>query len=202
MRNWRRSQFYEDTGLPWIAPSPNLRSLNAAIVYPGIDILQDADVSTGRGTATPFELFGAPWIHATNCRLYEPPLRPGRSPLYSGDLTPDSALHKGKLWSGRPGGRIDRASVNSMLMGLEIAAALAKLYPDHFHFEKMITLVGNAAVIARLQHGDAPAQIMGEEDPDCGLSWRSAPSICSIAEKLRDITAFTVSVTCPARVLR
>jgi uncharacterized protein YbbC (DUF1343 family) len=81
-------------------------------------------------------------------------------------FTPDSGLHKGELCEGAALVITDRASVNSMLMGLEIAAVLAKLYPDHFHFEKMITLLGNAAVIARLQHGDSPTRIMGEEDPE------------------------------------
>ncbi len=62
MKNWRRSETYAQTGLAWIAPSPNLRTLNAASLYPGIEILQAAGVSVGRGTDSPFELFGAPWI--------------------------------------------------------------------------------------------------------------------------------------------
>ena len=65
MKNWRREETYGQTGLAWIAPSPNLRNLNAALLYPGIEILQDGGVSVGRGTDAPFEIFGAPWIHAT-----------------------------------------------------------------------------------------------------------------------------------------
>jgi uncharacterized protein YbbC (DUF1343 family) len=166
MRNWRRSQWYEETGLPWIAPSPNLRSLTAALPYPGIEILQDADVSTGRGTDTPFELFGAPWIHATEFvdymnRRFVPGVRfvPTR-------FTPTSGLHKGEPCEGAALVITDRASLNSMLMGLEIAAALAKLYPDHFHIEKILPLVGNAAAVARLERRDSPTRILGEEDPE------------------------------------
>ena len=63
MKNWRRSETYDQTGLRWIPPSPNLRTLNEAFLYPGIEILQAAGVSVGRGTDAPFEIFGAPWIH-------------------------------------------------------------------------------------------------------------------------------------------
>ena len=62
MKNWRRRETYDQTGLAWIPPSPNLRTLNAAFLYPGIEILQAAGVSVGRGTDAPFEIFGAPWI--------------------------------------------------------------------------------------------------------------------------------------------
>jgi len=63
MKNWRRNYFYENTGLRWVPPSPNLRTLKGTIVYPGLEILQNGGVSVGRGTETPFEEFGAPWMH-------------------------------------------------------------------------------------------------------------------------------------------
>ena len=161
MRNWRRSQFYEDTGLPWIAPSPNLRSLNAAIVYPGVEILQDADVSTGRGTATPFELFGAPWIHATEFadymnRRFVPGVR-----FVPVTFTPDSALHKGELCEGAALVITDRASVNSMLMGLEIAAALARALSGPFSFRKNDHATGKC-------RGDRALAAWGLADADNG----------------------------------
>src|ERR1022692_4662631 len=64
MRNWRRSETYDQTGLPWIPPSPNLRTVQEAFLYPGIEIMQAGGVSVGRGTDTPFEIVGAPWIRA------------------------------------------------------------------------------------------------------------------------------------------
>ena len=62
MKNWHRNYFFENTGLRWLPPSPNLRTLKGSILYPGLEILQNAGVSVGRGTETPFEEFGAPWM--------------------------------------------------------------------------------------------------------------------------------------------
>jgi uncharacterized protein YbbC (DUF1343 family)/CubicO group peptidase (beta-lactamase class C family) len=165
MRNWRRNEYYEETGLPWIAPSPNLRSLTSTVLYPGLDILQNGGVSVGRGTDTPFEMFGAPWINATDFadymnRRYVPGVR-----FVATHFTPTSGLHKDQLCGGAELVITDRASLDSMLMGFEIAAALQKLYPRNFQMDKMITLVGNSAAMARLKNGDAPTRILGDEDP-------------------------------------
>jgi uncharacterized protein YbbC (DUF1343 family)/CubicO group peptidase (beta-lactamase class C family) len=164
MKNWTRRQWFEETGLPWTPPSPNLRSLNAALLYPGLEILQNAGLSVGRGTDTPFELFGAPWIHATELtdalnRRYVPGVRfvPTR-------FTPRSGPAKDKLCEGAALVITDRASLNSMLMGFEIAAALAKLYPDMFHVKQMMTLVGNSNALTRLENGDSPQRIFSDED--------------------------------------
>ena len=62
MKNWTRDQWFDETGLPWINPSPNMRNLNQATLYPGIGAIEYANVSVGRGTDTPFEQVGAPWI--------------------------------------------------------------------------------------------------------------------------------------------
>lgn len=162
MKDWRRRDWYEATGLPWVAPSPNLRSLNAALLYPGIEILQSADVSVGRGTDAPFELFGAPWIHATDLgdylnRRFVPGVRfvPTR-------FTPRAGPHKDQLCEGVALIITDRPSLHSMLMGLEIAAALAKLYPDKFDLQRTIALVGSATTIARLKRGDEPSIIVAD----------------------------------------
>ncbi len=160
MSDWQRRDFFEASGVPWVAPSPNLRSLNAALLYPGIEILQDAGISVGRGTDTPFELFGAPWIRATDLADYlnhrfVPGVRfvPTR-------FTPRAGIYKDTLCEGVALVISDRASLHSMLMGLEIAAALAKLYPGKFDVRKIIGLVGNAATIERLKQGDPPNWIV------------------------------------------
>jgi uncharacterized protein YbbC (DUF1343 family) len=165
MRNWRRNEYYEETGLPWIAPSPNLRSLTSTVLYPGLEILQNGGVSVGRGTDTPFEMFGAPWINATDFadymnRRYVPGVR-----FVATHFTPASSLYKDQLCGGAELVITDRASLDSMLMGFEIAAALQKLYPQNFALDKIITLVGNSAAMARLKSGDAPTRILGDEDP-------------------------------------
>lgn len=165
MKNWNRRMWFEQTGLPWTPPSPNLRSLTSTVLYPGLEILQNAGASVGRGTDTPFELFGAPWIHATELadalnRRYIPGVRfvPTR-------FTPRSGPHKDQPCEGAEIVITDRASVNSMLMGFEIAATLAKLYPDLFHVEQMLTLTGNSSAITRLKNGDSPNRIFSDEDP-------------------------------------
>ncbi len=162
MQNWQRRDTFEMTGLTWISPSPNLRSLNAALLYPGIEILQAAGISVGRGTDTPFELFGAPWIHGREVaeelnRRFVPGVRfvPTR-------FTPRDGLYKGQECEGISNVITDRASLNSMLMGLEIAAALWKLYPNHFAIEKMMELLGSAQTIERLKRGDAPTNIVAD----------------------------------------
>lgn len=162
MDGWRRSDTFEVTGAEWIAPSPNLRSLDAAVLYPGVELLQAAGVSVGRGTDTPFELFGAPWIRAADLaaylnRRYVPGVRfvPIR-------FTPRDGLHRGALCQGVAVVITDRASVHATLLGLEAAAALERLHPEEFAQEKIITLLGNAAALERLRRGDPPTRIVDE----------------------------------------
>jgi len=162
MKDWHRRDSYEATGLPWVVPSPNLRTLNAALLYPGIEILQSADISVGRGTDTPFELFGAPWIRATELTDYlNHRFVPGVK-FVPTQFTPRAGPHKDQLCGGAALVITDRPSLHSMLMGLEIAAALAKLYPEKFDVEKLLPLVGSAATIARLKKGDAPSVIVAD----------------------------------------
>ena len=160
MKDWHRADRFEATGLTWIPPSPNLRSLNAALLYPGIEILQAGGISVGRGTDAPFEVFGAPWIEpvamadALN-RRFIPGVRfvPTR-------FTPAAGLYAGQLCGGISVVITDRASLNSMLMGLEIAAMLHKMYPANFQLEKTNELLGSSATIERLKRGDAPSRIV------------------------------------------
>jgi uncharacterized protein YbbC (DUF1343 family) len=164
MQNWRRSAYFDQTGLPWVNPSPNLRSSEAGILYPGLEILQAGGVSVGRGTDKPLERLGAPWIRgeefaeAMNRRAI-PGVR-----FEADRFTPDSGLYKGELCQGARVVVTDRAAFQTMRMGMELAAALAKLYPGKFDAAKMIALVGNAATIERLTNGDAPAAIVAGWD--------------------------------------
>jgi uncharacterized protein YbbC (DUF1343 family) len=160
MRNWRRADWFDDTGLPWINPSPNLRSVTAGVLYPGLEILQPGGVSVGRGTDRPFERFGAPWIHAEELVEYLnrrgiPGVR-----FEAERFTPDSGLYKGELCEGARIIVTDRGLLESMRMGIEIAFALAKLYPGKLDTTKMITLVGNAATIRRLTDGETPSAVV------------------------------------------
>jgi uncharacterized protein YbbC (DUF1343 family) len=160
LKDWRRSETYDMTGLPWIPPSPNLRTLNAAFLYPGIEILQSGGISVGRGTDTPFELFGAPWIQAAELtaelnRRAVPGVR-----FQAMLFTPDDGLYNGQYCQGASILITNRSELNSMRTGLEIAAALHRLYPEQYHLEKIIELLGSQATLARLERGDDPARII------------------------------------------
>lgn len=160
MNNWSRAKWFDQTGLPWVNPSPNLRSFSAELLYPGIEILQEGGISVGRGTDRPFEQFGAPWIHAGDL-VAELKSRGGRGVEFSpARFTPDSGLYAGQLCEGAQLAITDRSALDPMRMGLEIASALHELYPDHFDVAKMVFLVGNAETIARLKRGDPPEEII------------------------------------------
>src|SRR5216683_3845694 len=176
MQNWRRQLWFSDTGLPWVSPSPNLRSYDAGILYPGLEILQAGGVSIGRGTDHPFELVGAPWIHS-DAFVEELKHRSVPGVRFVADrFTPVLGLHAGEMCEGVRVVVTDRASLESMRMGIEIAAALAKLdpgnldvlsgYPGHFDVAKIIALVGNAETIRRLGEGDPPASIVAGWNKD------------------------------------
>ena len=159
MKNWHRNYFFESTGARWIPPSPNLRTLKGAVLYPGIEILQSAGVSVGRGTETPFEEFGAPWINGEEvaAALNERHLAGLR--FANQPFIPVIGLYSGQRCGG-VGVRItDRQAVRAMRMGMEIATILKKLYPEKFDPEKLLVLVGNAETIRELQTGMAPEKI-------------------------------------------
>lgn len=166
MKNWHRNEFFDNTGIRWVPPSPNLRTTKGAILYPGLEILQNAEVSVGRGTETPFEEFGAPWIRgeevatALNARNLAG-VRFAPQPFVT-----VSGLYAGQRCGGVAVRITDRAEVRSMRVGLEIASVLRRLYPDQFDAGKLLFLVGNAETIAALQSDTPPEKIVA--------SWASA----------------------------
>jgi uncharacterized protein YbbC (DUF1343 family) len=160
MLGWRRSETYDQTGLAWIPPSPNLRTLNEAFLYPGIEVLQAGNVSVGRGTDTPFEILGAPWIHGDEFSAalgsrHIPGIRfaPAR-------FTPKSDVYQGEACQGVTISITNRDRLDSMQMGLEIAEVLDRLYPDQFQIENTIELLGSQSTVDGLKRGDAPADIV------------------------------------------
>ncbi|HEV7968556.1 MAG TPA: DUF1343 domain-containing protein [Candidatus Acidoferrales bacterium] len=166
MQNWQRRMWFSDTGLPWVNPSPNLRSPEAGILYPGLEILQAGGVSVGRGTSRPFELLGAPWVHGEELadhlnRRAIPGVR-----FEPQKFTPESGRYKGELCEGVRLTLTDRNAMQSMLMGIEIAAALGKLYPGRFDAAKMIFLLGNAETIQQLADGQNPVAIAASWNRD------------------------------------
>lgn len=166
MKNWHRNYFLESTGVRWIPPSPNLRTLRGALLYPGLEVLQNAGVSVGRGTQTPFEEFGAPWIDGQevaselNARNV-PGVRFTNQPFI-----PVSGLYAGQRCGGVGVRVTDRAAVRSMRVGLEIASLLQKNYSKNFDVTKTLLLLGNEATVRALQAGSSPEEIIASWGAD------------------------------------
>ena len=165
MKNWHRNYFFESTGIRWVPPSPNLRTIKGSIVYPGLEILQNSGVSVGRGTEAPFEEFGAPWMDGEKVAsslnaAHLPGLKFVAQPFI-----PVSGLYAGKRCGG-VGVRIgERGAVRPMRMGLEIAALLHKMYPQNFDITKTIGLLGNAEAVQKLRDGASPSDIVASWQP-------------------------------------
>jgi uncharacterized protein YbbC (DUF1343 family) len=159
MQDWHRRDFYDMTGLAWVAPSPALRTLRENFLYPGVEILQTAGVSVGRGTPTPFEQLGAPWIDP-GVLLTELSRRELKGVRFAAtQFKPASGLYSGVLCKGLSIDLQDRETFQPILMGLEIASVLHHLYPTEFHVDKMIELLGSQATVDRLVRGDDPKEI-------------------------------------------
>ena len=156
----------EKTGLRWLPPSPNLRTLKGSVLYPGLEILQSGGVSVGRGTEAPFEEFGAPWMHGEDvaARVNERHLAGVR--FVAGDFIPVAGLYAAERCGGVAIRVLDKRAVRSMTMGIEIASILRQLYPDHFDVQKMLFLIGNDQTICQLQDGAPASEIIKGWDAD------------------------------------
>ena len=160
MKNWRRSETFDQTGLTWIPPSPNLRTLNEASLYPGIEILQAAGISVGRGTDAPFEQLGAPWIHSdVLLNSLNAKQVPGMR-FSAASFTPSDGLYKGEACGGVKLEITDRAAFNSVRSGLEIADSLHRLYPERFQITKLMDLLASQTTVDALIAYQPPAAIV------------------------------------------
>lgn len=161
MEGWQRGDWFDSTGLTWVDPSPNMRSLNAALLYPGVALLEySRNYSVGRGTDAPFEQVGADWIQGRELasylnRRFIPGVR-----AYPTRFQPVSSRFAGQWIEGVRFVITDRESFNSARLGLELAAALLKLYPGKLDLEPNLRLIGSRAVVAALQEGQDPRLIL------------------------------------------
>jgi uncharacterized protein YbbC (DUF1343 family) len=159
IEGWRRSFYFNDTGLLWVNPSPNMRSLVEAILYPGICLLEATNVSVGRGTDTPFEMIGAPWIEP---RALAAELKAARAPgvdfvpIY---FTPTTSTNRGQKCGGVNLILTDRDKFRSVLTGLTLISVLYKLYPKSFEIDKTIRLLGNQQALNELKNGRLAADV-------------------------------------------
>ena len=159
MERWRRSMWLDETNLTWINPSPNMRSLTEATLYPGIGLLETTNISVGRGTDTPFEVVGAPWIdgqrlasHLNNQRI--PGVR-----FVPVKFTPKTSVFKDEQCGGINIIITDRSRFRPVMNGMEIAVALRKLYPAEWKVDSYLRLLVNADTLERLKRGEAADEI-------------------------------------------
>ncbi len=163
MQHWSRGEYFDETGLPWTNPSPNLRTLNAAILYPGLGFLDFSGVSVGRGTSTPFELFGASWMHAADVAdALTARHIPGVS--FSAMTTTVAETENHYPFHGQTIEAVeisvtDRRALNSPELGVEILCALHRLYPTQFEVEKTLRLIGSRSTVDAIKRGDDPRSI-------------------------------------------
>jgi uncharacterized protein YbbC (DUF1343 family) len=160
MRNWRRGAYYDNTGVRWIPPSPALRTLKGAVLYPGLEILQNANLSVGRGTETPFEKFGAPWLDGERVAAELNARRLPGLKFKAAPFLPGAGPYRGQRCGGVAVRVTDRNVARPLRMGMEIAAVLKKLYPQQFDPGKMLLLLGNAATVQMLEQGAAPEEVV------------------------------------------
>ena len=159
MEGWMRGDWYDSTGLGWINPSPNLRSLTAATLYPGVAVVEGTNVSVGRGTDTPFELLGAPWIKARELAQYLNARNISGVRFVPVSFTPSASNYSGQKCDGVNILLTDRNSLDAPELGVELASALRKLYPEQYHMERMIELLVNQAAYDAIAAGEDPRRI-------------------------------------------
>jgi uncharacterized protein YbbC (DUF1343 family)/CubicO group peptidase (beta-lactamase class C family) len=160
MQDYNRGDWFEATALPWVNPSPNMRSLKAAILYPGLCLLEySKNLSVGRGTEAPFEQIGADWIGGRELASYlNKRLIPGIR-VYPIRFTPAESVFKGIRVEGIRFEITNREAIDATRMGLEVAVALQTLYPGKIDFSLSKRLIGSDDVVRRLQAGEDPRLI-------------------------------------------
>jgi uncharacterized protein YbbC (DUF1343 family) len=165
MKNWKRSMWYDQTGLPWVAPSPNIPSLNSAIVYPGTCLFEGTNVSEGRGTTMPFELIGAPYIDGfkladelAKANLPGVVFRPA-------GFTPTFSKYQGQACQGVQVIVMDRDKFEPVRTGIHIIRAIKTLWPAKFEWRQnsIDRLSGTDKLRLALDRGDTPEAFLNAQ---------------------------------------
>jgi uncharacterized protein YbbC (DUF1343 family)/CubicO group peptidase (beta-lactamase class C family) len=160
MKDWSRGDWFDSTDLTWTDPSPNLRSLNAATLYPGVAMLESSpSLSVGRGTDAPFEQIGADWIRGPElAQALDMRSLPGVR-VYATRFQPADSVFKGKTIEGVRFVIVNRETFSAVRLGLELAFALQRLYPGKLDLEACRLSIGNRQVIDAMKAGTDPGTI-------------------------------------------
>ena len=159
MEDWQRGDWFDSTSLTWVNPSPNMRSLTAAMLYPGVCFLESQDISVGRGTDSPFEQIGADYIDGAKLATYLNHEKVGGIRFYPTRFTPASDPFKDQSIGGVRFQITDRDRLDATLLGLQLACALQALYPDKVDWVKSKLLIGSDDAVKRINAGDSAHEI-------------------------------------------
>jgi len=166
LEGWKRDQLLLDTGLPWRDTSPNMRNLTQAMIYPGIGLLETTNVSVGRGTDTPFEILGAPWINgpefASHINAHD---LPGVKAIGM-EFTPESSKYQGELCGGVNFIITDWETFRPLDLGWATASSLRALYPNDWETERLPVLLGNEQVKQCILQAKSPQEITASYQED------------------------------------
>ena len=158
IEGWKRSQWFDATGQPWTNPSPNMRNLTQALLYPGVGLLETA-MSVGRGTDTPFEVIGAPYIDDVKLANRLNALGQAGVRFVPIRFTPSASVHEGEPCGGVNIIVIDRRKFRAVPLGIDIARVLHELYPKKFPLAKVGRLLCHPPTLEALGQGKTLAQI-------------------------------------------
>ena len=159
MQGWQPGDWFDSTGVTWVSPSPNLRDLNEATLYPGVGMIEGANISVGRGTYTPFEVVGAPWVKGRELAAFLNARGIQSVRFIPIVFTPSSSNYAGERCEGVNLVLLDRNTLEAAELGIELASALHTLYPNDFKLEKMSDLLVNQSVLQGITSGEDPRRI-------------------------------------------
>ncbi|MDX8290900.1 DUF1343 domain-containing protein [Metabacillus indicus] len=169
MRGWKRSMDYDDTGLPFVLPSPNMPTVSTAFVYPATGLIEGTNLSEGRGTTKPFELIGAPFINSTDLAAELNALSLPGVKFRAASFTPTFSKHAGKLSHGVEVYVTDREEFDAVPTGLHIIKTVHDMYPEDFQFLEnnfFDKLIGNTWTRPMILEGAAVSDITDKYKKD------------------------------------
>jgi uncharacterized protein YbbC (DUF1343 family) len=171
MAGWQRDYWYDDTGLTWINPSPNMRNLNQATLYPGIGAIEYSNISVGRGTDQPFEQIGAPWIDGPRLAAALNGRRLAGIRFYPVTFTPKSSKYANEACQGVFMVITNRTALQPARVGLEIVGALSSLFGEKYDLQNAWRLMGSQEILTRVRQGEDPAVVADSWSAD-EARWR------------------------------
>jgi uncharacterized protein YbbC (DUF1343 family) len=159
IEDWRREMWFDETNQIWTNPSPNMRSLTEATLYPGVGLLETTNVSVGRGTDTPFEVVGAPWLDGQKLAAYLNNRKIRGVRFVPVRFTPKASVFKDQECGGINIIIVNRNDFRAVSTGIEIAVALRKLFTNDWKIDNYNRLLVNSAALETVRRADSPEEI-------------------------------------------